>query len=80
MKVVDPAGYALLQCIACYLQYHLYISLDVHMESTLEAGEKVLSLFQERLDVLCSELQLHCPLTTVTGVHWSYRIQELELS
>lgn len=56
-KVADPTGYALLQCIACYLQYHLYISLDVHMESMLEAGETVLSLFQEHLDIR-SELLL----------------------
>ncbi|KAG0698920.1 hypothetical protein DFH29DRAFT_809715 [Suillus ampliporus] len=35
----DEAGYALLKCIASYLHIDMYISLDVHTESTITAGE-----------------------------------------
>ncbi|KAF8834824.1 hypothetical protein BDN67DRAFT_992580 [Paxillus ammoniavirescens] len=45
----DAIGYALLKCIASYIQYHMYISLDVHTESTLEAGEKELLVFHQCL-------------------------------
>jgi hypothetical protein len=47
----DPAGYALLQCIASYLRYHQYILLDIHMEQTLKEGEAELLVFQDLLDV-----------------------------
>ncbi|KAG1851348.1 hypothetical protein DFJ58DRAFT_729007 [Suillus subalutaceus] len=39
MRNEDPVGYALLQCIASYLQLTMYIALDVHTEATLAAGE-----------------------------------------
>jgi hypothetical protein len=47
----DLAGYAFLQCMASYLQYHMYITLDVHTESTLAAGEAELLVFQDHLEV-----------------------------
>jgi hypothetical protein len=47
----SPVGYALLQCIARYMDYHTYITLDVHTESTLAAGEEGLLAFQRSLQV-----------------------------
>ncbi|KAF9231017.1 hypothetical protein BU15DRAFT_68692 [Melanogaster broomeanus] len=46
----SPLGYALLQCIASYMEYHMYITLDVHTESTLAAGEEGLLAFQRSLE------------------------------
>ncbi|KAF9245417.1 hypothetical protein BU15DRAFT_85700 [Melanogaster broomeanus] len=45
----SPIGYALLKCIASYLQYHMYIVLDVQTESTLAAGEMALLDFHQHL-------------------------------
>ena len=44
-------GLALLQCIASYLSYHMYIILDVHTESTIAAGKRELLTFQCHLEV-----------------------------
>ncbi|KAG2741161.1 hypothetical protein P692DRAFT_201727134 [Suillus brevipes Sb2] len=49
MRNEDPVGYALLQCIASYLQLTMYIVLDVHTEATLAAGEAELVVFETRL-------------------------------
>ncbi|KAG1902756.1 uncharacterized protein F5891DRAFT_1127421 [Suillus fuscotomentosus] len=46
----DEAGYALLKCIVSYLHIDMYISLDVHTESTLAAGEAEILVFQKLLD------------------------------
>ncbi|KAI6003353.1 hypothetical protein EDC04DRAFT_2871830 [Pisolithus marmoratus] len=46
-----PVGFVLLHCIASYLHYHMYILLDVHMETTLAAGECKLHTFQCHLEV-----------------------------
>ncbi|KAF8834126.1 hypothetical protein BDN67DRAFT_992728 [Paxillus ammoniavirescens] len=46
----SPLGYALLQCIADYMEYHMYITLDVHTESNLTAGEEGLLTFQHSLE------------------------------
>ncbi|KAG1763350.1 hypothetical protein EV702DRAFT_982923 [Suillus placidus] len=46
----DEAGYALLRCIASYLHIDMYISLDVHMESTIEAGKAEVLQFQTHLE------------------------------
>lgn len=53
MRNEDPVGYALLQCIASYLQLTMYIVLDVHTEATLAAGEAELVVFETRLHVFC---------------------------
>ncbi|KAG1800758.1 uncharacterized protein HD556DRAFT_1430154 [Suillus plorans] len=45
----DTVGYALLQCIASYLQLTMYIALDVHTEATLAAGEAELLVFETHL-------------------------------
>ncbi|KAG1793018.1 hypothetical protein EV424DRAFT_1548534 [Suillus variegatus] len=45
----DTVGYALLQCIASYLQLTMYIALDVHTKATLAAGEAELLVFEMRL-------------------------------
>ncbi|KAI6010268.1 hypothetical protein EDC04DRAFT_2960654 [Pisolithus marmoratus] len=45
-----PMGFALLCCIASYLHYHMYILLDIHMETTLTAGECELRIFQCHLE------------------------------
>ncbi|KAI6016496.1 hypothetical protein EDC04DRAFT_2608485 [Pisolithus marmoratus] len=47
---VHPMGFALLHCITSYLHYHMYILLDVHMETTLTAGECELCTFQHHLE------------------------------
>ncbi|KAI6011650.1 hypothetical protein EDC04DRAFT_2871060 [Pisolithus marmoratus] len=47
---VHPVGFALLCCIASYLHYHMYILLDIHMETTLAAGERELHTFQHHLE------------------------------
>ncbi|KAG1883635.1 hypothetical protein F4604DRAFT_1920145 [Suillus subluteus] len=49
-RVEDEAGYALLKCIVSYLHIDMYVSLDVHTESTLAAGEAEILVFQELLD------------------------------
>ncbi|KAG1769124.1 hypothetical protein EV702DRAFT_1181845 [Suillus placidus] len=46
----DEAGYALLRCIASYLHIDMYISLDVHTESTIEAGKAEVLQFQTHLE------------------------------
>ncbi|KAG0692969.1 hypothetical protein DFH29DRAFT_985615 [Suillus ampliporus] len=46
----DEAGYALLKCIVSYLHIDMYVSLDVHTESTLAAGEAEILVFQKLLD------------------------------
>ncbi|KAH7917227.1 hypothetical protein BV22DRAFT_974760, partial [Leucogyrophana mollusca] len=46
----EPAGYRLLRCIASYIQLDMYISMDVHTESTLAAGEAELLVFEMCLD------------------------------
>ncbi|KIK92437.1 hypothetical protein PAXRUDRAFT_13237 [Paxillus rubicundulus Ve08.2h10] len=61
----DPGGYALLMCIASYLRYHMYILLDVHMESTLTAGEAEIHVFQKRLEV-------YIALTKDNGKKWNF--------
>ncbi|KAI6131231.1 hypothetical protein EDD16DRAFT_1514591 [Pisolithus croceorrhizus] len=45
-----PIGFTLLHCIASYLQYHMYILLDVHTETTLTARECGLHTFQNHLE------------------------------
>ncbi|KAG1891827.1 uncharacterized protein F5891DRAFT_1131475 [Suillus fuscotomentosus] len=45
----DTVGYALLQCIASYLQLTMYIMLDVHTKATLAAGEAELLVFKTHL-------------------------------
>ena len=47
----DEAGYALLKCIASYLHIDMYVSLDVHTERTIAAGEAEILVFQKCLDV-----------------------------
>ncbi|KIK41608.1 hypothetical protein CY34DRAFT_85128 [Suillus luteus UH-Slu-Lm8-n1] len=47
----DEAGYALLQCIASYLHIDMYVSLDVHTESTIQAGKAEVLVFQTHLEV-----------------------------
>jgi len=54
----DPVGYALLKTIASYLKLTMYITLDVHTESTLAAGEAELLVFQQRLQVYSSYIFL----------------------
>ncbi|KAG2343829.1 hypothetical protein BDR05DRAFT_999735 [Suillus weaverae] len=49
-RVEDEAGYALLKCIVSYLHIDMYVSLDVHTESTLAAGEAEILVFQKLLD------------------------------
>ncbi|KAG1865546.1 hypothetical protein DFJ58DRAFT_838652 [Suillus subalutaceus] len=46
----DEAGYALLRCIASYLHAYMYITFDVHTESTIAAGEAEILVFQKCLD------------------------------
>jgi hypothetical protein len=46
----DEAGYALLKCIASYLHIDMYVSLDVHTECTIAAGEAEILVFQKLLD------------------------------
>ncbi|KAG1897469.1 uncharacterized protein F5891DRAFT_1191930 [Suillus fuscotomentosus] len=46
----DEGGYALLKCIASYLHVYMYITLDVHTESTIVAGEAEILVFQKCLD------------------------------
>ncbi|KAG1738198.1 hypothetical protein EDB19DRAFT_1983664 [Suillus lakei] len=46
----DEAGYALLKCIASYLHAYMYITFDVHTESTIAAGEAEILVFQKCLD------------------------------
>ncbi|KAI5982863.1 hypothetical protein EDD15DRAFT_2179828, partial [Pisolithus albus] len=55
-----PIGFALLRCIASYLQYHMYILLDVHTETTLAAGECELCTFQNHLE---EYIAMHDPET-----------------
>ena len=52
-------GYALLQCIASYLHYHLYIILNVHTETTIASGERELLNFQRLLEVSGSADMFH---------------------
>ncbi|KAG0691632.1 hypothetical protein DFH29DRAFT_884029 [Suillus ampliporus] len=47
----DEAGYALLKCIASYLHIDMYISLDVHTESIITAGEAKVLVFQKCMAV-----------------------------
>lgn len=47
----DRVGYALLKVIAAYLEYHMYLTLDVETETTLAAGEVNLLKFQQLLEV-----------------------------
>ncbi|KAG1799033.1 uncharacterized protein HD556DRAFT_1231771 [Suillus plorans] len=47
----DEAGYALLRCIASYLHIDMYVSLDVHTESTIKAGKAEVLEFQTHLEV-----------------------------
>lgn len=49
----DEAGYALLRCIASYLHIDMYVSLDVHTESTIKAGKAEVLEFQTHLEVCC---------------------------
>ncbi|KAG2746305.1 hypothetical protein P692DRAFT_201867904 [Suillus brevipes Sb2] len=49
-RAEDEAGYALLKCIVSYLHIDMYVSLDVHTESTLAAGEAEILVFQKLLD------------------------------
>jgi hypothetical protein len=51
MGTEDKAGYALLKCIASYLHIDMYVSLDVHTESTIAAGEEEVLVFQKCLEV-----------------------------
>ncbi|KAG1832600.1 hypothetical protein F4604DRAFT_1886959 [Suillus subluteus] len=46
----DEAGYALLRCIASYLHIDMYVSLDVHTTSTIEAGKAEVLKFQTHLE------------------------------
>jgi len=39
MRKDDEAGYALLKCIASYLHAYMYITFNIHTESTIAAGE-----------------------------------------
>ncbi|KAG1844860.1 hypothetical protein F4604DRAFT_1884369 [Suillus subluteus] len=48
----DKAGYALLRCIASYLELDMYISLDVHTTDTIAAGEAELLVYQKLLEVI----------------------------
>ncbi|KAG1819402.1 hypothetical protein DFJ58DRAFT_720208 [Suillus subalutaceus] len=52
----DEAGYALLKCIASYLHAYMYITFDVHTESTIAAGEAEILVFQKCLDVTIYEV------------------------
>jgi len=52
----DKPGYALLCCIASYLELDMYISLDVHTADTIAAGEAELLVYQELLEVVPSDL------------------------
>ncbi|KAA1476942.1 hypothetical protein DENSPDRAFT_758082, partial [Dentipellis sp. KUC8613] len=45
----DTHGYALLQCIRSYVKLDLYLSLDVHTDETLNAGEVELQRFGQLL-------------------------------
>ena len=47
----DKAGYALLKCIASYLYIDMYVSLNVHTERTIAAGEAEILVFKKLLDV-----------------------------
>ncbi|KAH7903322.1 hypothetical protein BJ138DRAFT_1020830, partial [Hygrophoropsis aurantiaca] len=46
----QPVGYHLLRCIASYLQLDMYLSMDVHTETTIRSGELELLVFQRRLE------------------------------
>ncbi|KAG1861170.1 hypothetical protein DFJ58DRAFT_715501 [Suillus subalutaceus] len=50
MRTDDEAGYALLRCIASYLHIDMYVSLDVHTESTIQAGKAEVLVFQTHLE------------------------------
>ncbi|KAG1897930.1 uncharacterized protein F5891DRAFT_1129641 [Suillus fuscotomentosus] len=50
MRMDDEAGYALLWCIASYLHIDMYVSLDVHTESTIKAGKAKVLEFQMHLE------------------------------
>ncbi|KAF8896734.1 hypothetical protein CPB84DRAFT_1681981 [Gymnopilus junonius] len=45
-KDESPEGYAILQLLRSYLELHMYTSLSLHSESTIEAGEKALLAFE----------------------------------
>lgn len=51
MQESDKVDYALLKVIVAYLEYHMYLTLDVQMETTLAAGEEQLLRFQQLLEV-----------------------------
>ncbi|KAG1841300.1 hypothetical protein DFJ58DRAFT_718174 [Suillus subalutaceus] len=49
-KIYDEAGYALLWCIVSYLHIDMYVSLDVHTDSTIQAGKVEVLVFQTHLE------------------------------
>lgn len=67
----DTVGYALLQCIASYLQLTMYIALDVHTEATLAAGEAELLVFETRLHVTIYHVSFNFQLylNTFSGIY-----------
>ncbi|KAF8427202.1 hypothetical protein L210DRAFT_3614939 [Boletus edulis BED1] len=48
-READRVGYSLLKTIAAYLQYHMYLSLEVQTETTIAAAEEQLLKFQQVL-------------------------------
>jgi hypothetical protein len=47
----DLVRYALLKAITAYLQYHMYLMLEVQTETTLTVAEQQLLRFQEFFEV-----------------------------
>lgn len=47
----SPDGFALLKLLRSYLELHMYTSLSLHSESTIEAGEAALINFEKVLQV-----------------------------
>ena len=47
----DQVGYALLKVITAYLEYYMYLMLDIETETTLVAKEVNLLKFQQLLEV-----------------------------
>ncbi|KAG1796238.1 uncharacterized protein HD556DRAFT_1431370 [Suillus plorans] len=55
-RMDDEAGYALLRCIASYLHIDMYVSLDVHTESTIKAGKAEVLEFQMHLEHIFDDI------------------------
>ncbi|PBK62835.1 hypothetical protein ARMSODRAFT_990404 [Armillaria solidipes] len=50
-KTADPAGYLLLQCMRSHLELDVYAAMNVHTENTIKAGQSIMQVFRERMQV-----------------------------